>query len=171
MENIIFSSLFIIGYVLCIPAAIIIVVGLIEVPYSHFKAKKHCGYRNAATGSWLLSVGSLFGIYDFLSSLGSGGVSGLMIPPLLVIPSILSLCYVYLVFKSHKGARNSKKSSVEPLSDINKKLIEAVVNNDLDLVKRLVFQGANPKAKNESGYSAEDFARGRGLSAISKFLD
>ncbi len=61
---------------------------------------------------------------------------------------------------------NANQPKVRSLSDIDEKLVMAVIDNDIEYVKQLVKQGANPKSKNDAGYSAEDFARGHGLSDI-----
>jgi hypothetical protein len=62
-----------------------------------------------------------------------------------------------------KNARSLKSEGVDAL-------VEAVISNDLNLVKSLVSEGANPKAKNKMGYAALDYARGHGFSDIETYL-
>lgn len=53
---------------------------------------------------------------------------------------------------------------------IDEKLISAVIDNNIEQVKELISQGANPRAKINGGYTAEDYARGRSLDAISDYF-
>ena len=55
-------------------------------------------------------------------------------------------------------------------SNLTKKLLDAVSNNDLSAVQQIVGEGANPRSNNENGFSAIDIAVDRGFFDIAHFL-
>jgi small neutral amino acid transporter SnatA (MarC family) len=94
-----FEVLFIIGFI-CSPILIVIPIGFIFVVISLLKKKNKSEYLKVANVSWCLVIIYFIVLFYYFSTLGSGGVSGLMLPPFLVIPEIL--CLVYIIFMAKK---------------------------------------------------------------------
>ncbi len=54
---------------------------------------------------------------------------------------------------------------------ITESLIQAVIDNDVPRVRQLLRDGANPEHVGKDGYTAKDFARGRGHSEITAIFE
>jgi hypothetical protein len=67
--------------------------------------------------------------------------------------------------------RNVISTERSVLGDQDRTLFEAVWAGDLKRVEELLAHGANPQAKDESGYTPGDHARGRGFNDIQRLLD
>lgn len=64
-----------------------------------------------------------------------------------------------------------EKMNSEPIyTTESEELFEATRAGNLDRVKELIESGANPNAKDSSGYTPVDYARGHGFHEIQKFL-
>lgn len=98
----IYEILFFVG-LFSMPAVLLILpIGLIELPYSFIKNTYKLKYRRLAHVCWFLSAIYIVAVFTWLSSLPGGSFSGLLLPPFLIIPGVLSIAYLCLLFKSRK---------------------------------------------------------------------
>lgn len=68
-------------------------------------------------------------------------------------------------------ARNNQVDRCKNIAtEKDEQLFEATRAGDLSRIQTLIASGANPHAKDASGYTAEDYARGHGFSEIETFL-
>jgi hypothetical protein len=115
-------------------------------------------------------------IFDFLDAIkGELGRNSTFMVAHVIGVIICYFIYFFISSALHKAVRQKSLEFEDTtqntsLSNIDESLITAVLANDLAKVKLLVENGANFRAKNADGYSAEDIARGGSLDAIREYF-
>lgn len=87
---------------------------------------------------------------------------------LFIIPYIIVCAnyFLFFIFKKHKKLLTETTVNKVKISKNSQELINNVIDHNITAVLQSLNEGANPREKDDSGYTALDYANGHGFSDI-----